>query len=281
MMPAENRWVARLAKGNRFQLDGDAVAAYERQKVRTIFRPLAEATIDRLGEPPKSAVLDVACGTGIVARVLRDRFGPDLPITGVDISEGMIGAARSFCAGLAGPFEWHVAPVHDMPLGSRSFGLCICQQGMQYFPNERAALREIARVLHVDGLLILTVWSGPNAYFRAQAEAMKRYVSEAAGEKALAPFSYDAPDRLPAILGDTGFVGLDINEVVITRVIPDAERGIAEDIEGSPLAPLVQAGGPRVMQSVVASILDTCSALLDGGDLRVPQRAHMLTARAA
>jgi SAM-dependent methyltransferase len=280
-MRADNRWVARLAEGNRFQLDDDAVAAYERQKVRSIFRPLAEATIDRLGEPPKSAVLDVACGTGIVARVLRDRFGSNLPITGVDISEGMIGAARSFCAGLAGPFDWHVAPVHDMPLGSRSFGVCFCQQGMQYFPDDHAALREMNRVLRVGGLLVLTVWSGPNDYFRAMAAAMERYVSEEAAAKTLAPFAYDAPGRLPPMLGDTGFVDLDMNDVVITRVIPDAERGIVEDIEGSPLAPLVGAGGPRAMQNVVASVLDACGKLLDGGDIRVPQRTHMVTARAA
>ena len=236
--------------------------------------------MDRLAEAPSGAVLDLACGTGVVARVLRERFGPEAWITGVDISESMIAAARTLCQKLPGRFDWHAAPAHDMPLETASFGVCFCQQGIQYFPDERAALAEVRRVLADDGLLVVTVWSGPNAYFRAQSSALRRHVGEEAAERALAPFAYDGRRRLPGLLSGAGFADTKIGELVIERVISDAERGIEEDIAGSPLAPLVRARGQRTMRDVVGDILIECADFLDDGDLRVPQHALIAMARA-
>ena len=83
-----------------FQLSGSAAAIYEEQKVPAIFGPLAEATLDTVTLFDDDSVLDVACGTGIVARKARERIGPSARIVGVDLNEGMIDAARNLTDGL-------------------------------------------------------------------------------------------------------------------------------------------------------------------------------------
>lgn len=266
---------------NRYELEEAAVAAYERQKVRSIFRPLAEATLTELGNMRLGTVLDVACGTGIMARVIRERNGPAVPVVGVDVSSGMIAAARALSSDLDGTFDWHVASVDSMPLAPGSVDSCFCQQGIQYFPNEGDALAEIRRVLRDNGWLVLTVWTHANAYFRAQSAAMRRHVGEAAAMKALAPFSYPALTRLPGILEVCDFRDVGVREISISRVIADAERGVAEDIEGSPLGPLVEASGEATMRRVVDDILADCAGFITGTELRVPQQASMVTARAS
>ena len=263
---------------NRYELEEAAVAAYERQKVRSIFRPLAEATLSALGNRRLGTVLDVACGTGIMARVIRERYGPAVPVVGIDVSSGMIAAARTLSSDLDGTFDWHVASVDVMPLAPGSVDSCFCQQGIQYFSNESAALAEIRRVLRDNGCLVLTVWTEANAYFRAQSAAMRRHVGEAAAMKALAPFSYPARTRLADILTVQGFCDVDVRGISISRVIADAQRGVAEDIDGSPLGPLVRACGDATMRRVVDDILRDCADFINGTELRVPQHASMVTA---
>jgi SAM-dependent methyltransferase len=261
-------------------LEEAAVAAYERQKVRSIFRPLAQATLTELGAIRLGTVLDVACGTGIMARVIREQRGPTVSIIGIDVSSGMVAAARALCSELDGRFEWHVASVDAMPLAAACVDTCFCQQGVQYFSNEGGAFAEIRRVLRDDGQLVLTVWTEANAYFRAQSAAMRRRVGDEAATKALAPFSYPLSTRLLDILEVQGFRDLGVKEISITRVIADVERGIAEDIDGSPLGPVVRAFGAGTMRRVVDDILMDCADFIDGTELRVPQHASMVTATA-
>lgn len=120
-----------------FQLAQGAAAAYEQQKVGAIFRPLAEATLAAVELSDSDIVLDVACGTGIVARVIRERVAPKAAITGVDLNEGMIETARAVTNDAAGAFQWRVGDVTDMPFADGAFNLAICQQGFSFFRTPR------------------------------------------------------------------------------------------------------------------------------------------------
>ncbi len=269
-----------MCPANSFQLTQRAAELYERQKVSAIFRPLAEATIDALDGPPEGPVLDVACGTGIIARVLRRRFGGAPDITGLDLNADMVAVARELCAPLEGRFDWQVAPADDMGLPTGQFGTCFCQQGIQFFPDDGKALAEMKRVLRPGGKVILTVWAGPSAYFVAQAAAMGRHLGQGAANQALLPFAYDGERRLPVVLAEAGFSQIEIRPLAVTRVIEKAARGVAEDIEGSPLAAHVAAGAAGCLDRIVTDILHDCRGFLSDGDLRIPQNANMVLATA-
>ncbi len=78
-----------------FHLSADAAEMYETQKVIAIFRPLALATIDALDIDASDRIIDVACGTGIVSRVLAENY-PDLSrIVGIDLNQSMIDKCQS------------------------------------------------------------------------------------------------------------------------------------------------------------------------------------------
>ncbi|MGN6427797.1 MAG: class I SAM-dependent methyltransferase [Leifsonia sp.] len=95
---------------------------------------------------PGSDVLDVATGTGLVLRSLRDaRAGARL--TGVDLSPGMLAVARERL-----PEATFVeADATSLPLPDASVDVVICVTGLHLFPDPAAAIAEWARVLRPEG----------------------------------------------------------------------------------------------------------------------------------
>jgi ubiquinone/menaquinone biosynthesis C-methylase UbiE len=127
---------------------------YERYLVGPLFRPFAEVLVARaqLGEGDR--VLDVACGTGIVARLAKDCVGRGL-VVGVDVSSQMLDVAR-----LAAPaIEWREGNAGALPLKpDESFESVFCHQGLQFFPDKAAALREMKGAIAAGGRLVVGVW---------------------------------------------------------------------------------------------------------------------------
>ena len=263
-----------------FQLASGAAAIYEQQKVSAVFRPLAEATLDAIEVSRRDAVLDVACGTGIVARVVHERISPNVPITGVDLNQGMIEKARELTSDAGDDFRWHVANATDMPFVDGVFTVAICQQGLQFMPDEAATLREMRRVLQAKGLLVLTVWAGASRFFRALAQAIGNHVSQEDAELSLAPFAYGGFDGLPALLGAGGFADVRVRDLSVERLIRDPETAIPREIMSNPVGPAVAARGEDVMTSIVDEVLAGCADMRRGTDLVAPQTARLVTARA-
>src|SRR5688572_9319139 len=123
---------------------------YERYFVPAIGAPLAADLIDMAALRPGERVLDVACGTGIVARLAAERVGTTGSVAGLDINPGMLAVARSV-APPAVPIEWHEASAESMPLPDEAFDVVIFQMGLQFVLDKRAALREMRRVLAHGG----------------------------------------------------------------------------------------------------------------------------------
>lgn len=263
---------------NQYDMTVDAVDAYEAQKVASIFRPLAEATMDEVSVGPDASVIDIACGIGIVGRTIRRRFGRGPGITGVDLSAAMVAKARKLSAPLGGEFSWVVGDAMDLPVADRSHSMCFCQQGIQYMPDDRLALGEMARVLTPGGRIVLTVWAPANGYFRAQSAAMGRHVGPEWAAKAVAPFAYRGDERIPELMAELGFRDISVRLISVDRVIRDAQNGIEEDIEGSPLSPAFRAAGPKTRAMIVKEIIADCAEFAKGDDLIIPQFGHLVTA---
>lgn len=262
-----------------FQLAGNAAAIYEAQKVPAIFGPLAEATLEAVAPTAGDAILDVACGTGIVARMARRRLGPGPRIVGADLNEGMIATARGLSDPDARTCEWHVADVTALPFPDASFTVAICQQGIQFFPDEAAALGEIRRVVRPGGQIVLSVWDGAPPLFTALAQALGRHVSPETGERSLAPFRYDGLGRLVESLRRMGCSEVSTGTVTVDRRLDDPETALPKEIMGNPVGPAVEARGREVMDAVVAETIGALSAYRNGLGLIVPQRSHLIRAR--
>jgi SAM-dependent methyltransferase len=162
---------------NQWQLSGNAAERYERVLVPAIFAPWAADLVSLADLRPGERVLDVACGTGVVARLAGERVGAGGQITGLDLNEGMLEVARSLPSPAgAAAVVWVQGSALAMRLPDASFDVVLCQQGVQFFPDRPLALREMIRVLVPNGRVLASVWEGPTPYATAMWNAVERHV---------------------------------------------------------------------------------------------------------
>jgi ubiquinone/menaquinone biosynthesis C-methylase UbiE len=129
---------------------------YERVLVGPLFRPFAEQLIARVAPKPTDSIIDVACGTGIVARVARERLGPQARIVGVDLAPAMLAVARS----VDQTIDWRQGNATSLPVNATDhFTIVTCHQGLQFMPDKPAVVREMRRVLAPGGRLAIATWS--------------------------------------------------------------------------------------------------------------------------
>ena len=134
------------ARGDRWQPSGNAAEIYEKHLVPAIFAYWPPALLSLVSPKPGERVLDIACGTGTVARLAAERVGPKGRVVGLDISAGMLTVARSIPSP-AGQIEWKEADAQLTPFPDGSFDVVTCQLGLQFIPDRAKALREMRRVL--------------------------------------------------------------------------------------------------------------------------------------
>ena len=128
---------------------------YERWLVGPLFRPWAELTLDELKLSPGDRLLDIACGTGIVARVAKQRLGDTGQVVGVDVSSDMLAVARN----VAPDIDWREGNAASLPLNEgEQFDIVVCQQGLQFFTDKTAAIAQMRRALAEHGRLAVATW---------------------------------------------------------------------------------------------------------------------------
>jgi ubiquinone/menaquinone biosynthesis C-methylase UbiE len=116
-----------------WQLEGSAAELYQRYLVPAITMKWAEDLIDRAQPRAGEAILDVACGTGVVARLAAQRVTQG-QVTGLDLNAGMLAVARGMPYE-GPPISWIEGSALDLPFPSDSFDVVLCQLGLQFFPD--------------------------------------------------------------------------------------------------------------------------------------------------
>ncbi len=135
---------------------GSVPELYDRHLVPLIFEPYAQDLATRLGRVDVGSVLEVAAGSGVVTRAMADGLSQRVAITATDLNQPMIDHARS--VGTSRPVRWQAADVMDLPFDDGTFDAVVCQFGVMFFPDRRAAFAEIARVLRPGGVFLFNVW---------------------------------------------------------------------------------------------------------------------------
>ncbi|MGH9244492.1 MAG: methyltransferase domain-containing protein [Acidimicrobiales bacterium] len=142
-----------------FQISAEQAEIYETTFVPAVFAQWAPLLLDAAGVEPGQTVLDVACGTGILARTAADRVGATGNVIGVDLNEGMLTVARRVRPDL----EWRQGDAADLPFPDDTFDAVLCQSSMMFFPDATGALREMARVCKPAGTVGVQVYSSLQA----------------------------------------------------------------------------------------------------------------------
>ncbi len=180
--------------------------AYEQYLGPAIAEPFSRMLLDRA--PPRQGqhILDLACGTGIVARRVAPMLGIEGRVVALDISPAMLDVARALPTSAGATIDWRQSDAVALDLPGKALDLVLCQQGLQFFSNRQAGLREIRRVLAIDGRAVLSVWRGLEHHplydglFRAVSRRFTLEVSDLD-----VSFSLGRAEDLEALLTDAGF----------------------------------------------------------------------------
>jgi len=261
-----------------FQLQGNAAYVYESQKVPTIFRPLAKLTLDSISLVGCTRVLDVACGTGIVTRLLTERLGPGATIVGIDVNRAMISVARQFTPKLGTMVEWHEADVCALPFDAGLFDLAVCQQGLQFFPNKFQALAEVRRVLVPHGRIALTVWSEISPLNMAMADVVRQKLNLTIAQRLLEPFAFREAAVIRSLMIDAGFTDVTVQTLAVQRQIGTAATAIPQELAGSPISEDFALLDSDTKASIVQNIGATLRSYEVNGVLVIPQQSYLFEA---
>ena len=228
------------------------------------FDPFAADLVQRLPERPPGNVLEIACGTGIVTRRLRERLSPSLQLVATDLSKVMLDYARAKLNDRKG-IEWREADALTLPFEDHKFGAVVCGFGIMFVPDRQAALREARRVLVDGGMLLFNVWDS--------IEENPHALANAGVVEAMFPGDHEMKFRMPYDMSDPGLLrrlltGARFRETRIeTKRVPIAgadPRSIATgQIYGTPRSALIKKRGVS-LDLVVEKVTDALTRT--GGD---------------
>jgi ubiquinone/menaquinone biosynthesis C-methylase UbiE len=184
---------------------------YERFLVEPLFRPFAQELLDRTAFAPTDRLLDVARGTGIVARLAQQRAGHRGRLVGVDASPAMLAVAGS----VAPTIEWRQGDAALLPgQPDEAFDVVTCHQGLQFFPDRPAALREMRRVLAPGGRVGIATWRSVDEVPLIQ--DLQRVAERHLGAFIDVRHSLGDADALKRLLSDAGLQKVQIETVTRT-----------------------------------------------------------------
>jgi ubiquinone/menaquinone biosynthesis C-methylase UbiE len=270
-----------MSQSERWQLGGNAPEVYETELVPAIFAPWALLLVAKAALHEGERVLDVACGTGVVARLAAPQVGTGGHVVGLDLNPGMLARARASSPPEGAAVEWREGDAGALPFSAATFDAVFCQLGLQYFPDRQKAAREMYRVLKPDGRLVVLVWRAlaHSPGFQALAAALERYVSPAASAVMRAPFVFgDTTDELRALLVQASFRTVRVSaDVRMVRFASPAAL-VRHQVASSPLAPHVAAVDDTIRDTLIREVTAEMQCYLSDDGLAFPIEGHIAVA---
>lgn len=216
------------------QVTGSAAELYERFFVPALLGQLASPVAETAELRRGDKVLDVACGTGVVAREALRRVAPSGEVTGLDLNPGMLAVARRLESGVT----WREGRAEELPFSEGTFDAVTCQFGLMFFPDRPRAISEMWRVLRPGGRLAAAVWGriedAPG--YVALGHLLRRRVGEDAAREIDAPFVLGDDKAFAALFDEAGVRGVAVRTYRGEARFPSLEEWIHVEVRGWTLA---------------------------------------------
>lgn len=232
-----------------------AATAYETLFVPALFAQWAPLVADAARIRPGQRVLDVACGTGVLAREAASRVGPSGYVVGIDPSPGMISVARQRAATI----DWREGVAERLPFPDQSFDVVVSQFGLMFFTDSTNALREMLRVLVPGGQFAIAVWDAVESMpaYHSEATLLDRLAGPKAGAALRAPFALGDLGTLAATFSAAGVASVDIATHRGTANFPNIRSMVEADLRG--WLPVM---GVNLTEDLIQRVLEEAEAVL-------------------
>jgi len=253
----------------------DAAKAYEQLMVPSLFGEWAFKVADAARIQPGDRVLDVACGTGILARAAASSAGAEGSVAGVDPALGMLDVAK----GLEPAVEWREGVAESLPFGNEGFDVVLSQFGFMFFRDRHKALQEALRVLRPGGRLIIAVWDSldQNPGYADEVGLVERHAGVPAADAIRLPFVLGNRDELQALFANAGIADVVVTTEKGRAQFPSLRTMVEADLRG--WLPLV---GINLQEETIETILQDAGTdlgpyLTDDGIASFQTSAHIVS----
>jgi len=276
---SQDKGATRMSQQSAFRhFGGSAPENYERFFVPLIATPLATDLIDIATLRQGERVLDVACGTGVVARLAAERVGAAGIVSGIDLNPGMLAVARSVTP-TSTAVEWHQSSAESLPLPDEAFDVVLCQMGLQFVPDKPAALREMQRVLAPGGRLIINVVGPKPRVFAILAETLARQIDPESSKFVDVVFSLHDPKELQHLISGAGFREVATQSDTRTLRLPAPEAFLWQYVQSTPLANAVEQVDDATRAALEREVVAKWQAFAEDGALMLQLGVVVATAR--
>ncbi|MEM6554827.1 MAG: class I SAM-dependent methyltransferase [Pseudomonadota bacterium] len=266
-------------------------ALYEEYLTPGFFTPWTESLLDQ--SPPRGRVLDVASGTGAVSRAIA-RHGSELTVAAIDVAPPMIQFAETETdtAGLSDRISFTLASADALPFENQSFDSAYCQQGLQFFPDKVAALKEMKRVLRPGSQIAVSVWTSAangNPAFAALEDIIADRISP--DQVPFGPFAYGDKAAIGQNAEAAGLTIVSLDQQTRMTRLPAPHTVLLFDLLflGRPAAdgalqpifdPSDESKDPLIAELIAAFETATAEFTQPDGTMLCPSTANVLIAQA-
>lgn len=255
------------------QVIATAAEVYQELFVPALFSEWAPRVADALRLRSGARVLDVACGTGVLAREIHSRLG-GAGVVGLDKNRGMLAVA-----GRQNPdITWQLGEAEQLPFENASFDAVGCQFGVMFFENRSGAVAEMVRVLRPAGSLVCTAWArleDTPAYARLVALLCNLF-GEAVAAALKVPFSLGDRAALSRVFHDAGIERFELSTRVGMARFPSIREWVRTEIRGWTLAEAIDEDGLTRLEREAETELQ---AFTRGGRVEFDSPAHLVVVR--
>ena len=207
-----------------------AAMAYEDLFVKGLFKEWTIRVMDAAQIRSGHRVLDVGCGTGVLARDAAMRLGPTGFVAGLDPSPGMLAVAKK----LTPTVEWRQGRAESLPFPNQSFDAAVSQFGLMFFSERQLAIREMLRVLKPQGRLAVAVWDSIDRIpaYAVEVALLERVAGERAANALRAPFVLGDRQELATLFEKAGTASVEITTQHGTARFPSIRMMVEADLRG-------------------------------------------------
>src|SRR5687768_13605652 len=256
---------------------GDVAIAYDRDLGHVLFKHYATDIALRATERSLRHVLEIAAGTGIVSRQLRNALPKDALLTAIDISDSMMDVARAKFL----PHEqvtFQIADATALPFDDEAFEAVVCQFGVMFFDKD-AAFREVHRTLKRGGKYLFSVWDSRhyNPFASVTFEVMKRFFPSNPPQFLEQPVSCFEIDPIKEALIRSGFGQIAIRVQRREHDLVDV-MAFARGLVFSPVIEEIREHGEGDPERIVEALAEALTRAYGANPTRYPMQAILFEA---
>jgi ubiquinone/menaquinone biosynthesis C-methylase UbiE len=259
---------------------GSIPANYDEHLGPVLFDPYAEDLVARLDVPENATVLEIACGTGIVTRRLRDKLASSTRVVATDLNEAMLDFAKQKFQPDEN-VEWKTADASELPFADGHFDAVVCQFGLMFFPDKPRAAAEVHRVLKPGGCFLFNVWDAIDKNdmpFQAH-RIVTGYFRDDPPDFYDIPFSYYDRDTIKSLLTSAGFSEIKLEAVPFPQIAGTAS-GVAHGlIHGNPLINAINERNAALAPVIEAELAKSIASQFGDAPARAQMQAVVCSAR--